>query len=110
MDTKYEFGLIDGKLAVIDEMHTPDSSRYWTASSYAANPNAPENFDKEFLREWFAAQGYRGDGPPPKMPDDFIAQVAARYIGAYEQLTGRAFVPGKQPAADRIAKSLERRA
>jgi len=108
VDTKYEFGLIDGKLAVIDEMHTPDSSRYWTASSYAANAAAPENFDKEFLREWFAAQGYRGDGPPPKMPDDFVAQVAARYIGAYEQLTGQTFMPGQQPAAERIAKSLER--
>ena len=107
VDTKYEFGLIDGKLAVIDEIHTPDSSRYWTAASYAANPAAPENFDKEFLREWFAAQGYRGDGPPPSMPDDFVAQVAARYIGAYEQLTGQTFVPGAQPAAERIAKSLE---
>jgi phosphoribosylaminoimidazole-succinocarboxamide synthase len=105
VDTKYEFGLIDGRLAVIDEIHTPDSSRYWVAESYDAG-REPRNFDKEFLREWFAAQGYRGDGQPPHMPDDFIAQVAARYIGAYERLTGCAFEPAAQPAQARIAQSL----
>jgi phosphoribosylaminoimidazole-succinocarboxamide synthase len=107
VDTKYEFGLIDGKLAVIDEIHTPDSSRYWTLSSYKKNPRAPENFDKEFLREWFNAQGYSGDGPIPPMPAEFIAQVAGRYIAAYEQLTGLEFKPGLQPAAKRIQTNLE---
>ncbi len=106
VDTKYEFGLIDGALAVIDEIHTPDSSRYWTAESYDANPSAPKNFDKEFLREWYAARGYTGDGQPPAMPDDVLAQVAARYIAAYEKLTGLVFVPGEQPAAERIARNL----
>jgi phosphoribosylaminoimidazole-succinocarboxamide synthase len=109
VDTKYEFGLIGGKLAVIDEIHTPDSSRYWVAESYAAvhgTGQEPENFDKEFLRIWFAGQGYRGDGTPPDMPDEFIAQVAARYIAAYERLTGAAFVPGEQPASDRIRAAL----
>jgi phosphoribosylaminoimidazole-succinocarboxamide synthase len=106
VDTKYEFGLIDGELAVIDEMHTPDSSRFWTSDSYQADPSAPKNFDKEFLREWYAARGYRGDGPPPPMTADFIAQVAARYIGAYERLTGRAFAPAQTPAARRIADAL----
>jgi phosphoribosylaminoimidazole-succinocarboxamide synthase len=109
VDTKYEFGLIGGKLAVIDEIHTPDSSRYWVAESYAAvhgTGQEPENFDKEFLRIWFAGQGYRGDGTPPAMPDEFIAQVAARYIAAYERLTGATFVPGEQPAADRIRAAL----
>ncbi|MBZ0292902.1 MAG: phosphoribosylaminoimidazolesuccinocarboxamide synthase [Anaerolineae bacterium] len=107
VDTKYEFGLVDGELVIIDEIHTPDSSRYWTADSYGQGEN-PEHFDKEFLRLWFAKQGYRGDGTPPKMPDEFVAQVAARYIAAYERLTGQDFVPGEQPAAERIARNLAR--
>jgi phosphoribosylaminoimidazole-succinocarboxamide synthase len=107
VDTKYEFGLIDGKLAVIDEIHTPDSSRYWTLSSYEKNSRAPENFDKEFLREWFNAQGYSGDGPIPPMPPEFVAQVAARYIAAHEQLTGLEFKPGSQPASERIQQNLK---
>lgn len=106
VDTKYEFGLIDGKLAVIDEIHTPDSSRYWVLDSYQPGKE-PENFDKEFLRVWYADRGYKGDGTPPEMPDDVRAQVAARYIAAYERLTGQVFVPGEQPAADRIARSLD---
>ena len=107
VDTKYEFGLIDGKLALIDEIHTPDSSRYWTLASVEKNPRAPENFDKEFLREWFNAQGYCGDGPIPTMPPEFVAQVAARYIAAYERLTGLGFKPGSQPAPERIQTNLE---
>jgi phosphoribosylaminoimidazole-succinocarboxamide synthase len=105
VDTKYEFGLIDGKLAIIDEIHTPDSSRYWTLAFYGA-AREPENFDKEFLRLWFVEQGYRGEGVPPTMPADFIAQVAARYIAAYERLTGQFFIPGEQPVAERIARNL----
>jgi len=105
VDTKYEFGLIDGKLAVIDEIHTPDSSRYWTLDSYGEG-REPENFDKEFLRLWFAQQGYRGEGTPPTMPAEFIVQVAERYISAYERLTGQLFVPGELPAAERIARNL----
>jgi phosphoribosylaminoimidazole-succinocarboxamide synthase len=104
VDTKYEFGLVDGRLVLIDEVHTPDSSRYWTQSSY--DKGDPENFDKEYLRKWFADQGYRGDGTPPDMPADFVARVAARYIAAYEKLTGRPFEPGEQPAAKRIEKNL----
>ena len=123
VDTKYEFGLINGRLALIDEIHTPDSSRYWVADSYEATRapaeetgflgetpfpagREPDNFDKEFLRLWFVGQGYRGDGQPPVMPPEFIAQVATRYIGAYERLTGREFVPGAQPSAERIARAL----
>lgn len=104
VDTKYEFGLVNGRLVLIDEVHTPDSSRYWTLSSY--EEGAPKNFDKEFLRKWFAEQGYRGDGIPPKMPADFIAQVAARYIAAYEKLTNQTFTPGQYPAAKRIKNNL----
>lgn len=107
VDTKYEFGLVDGNLALIDEIHTPDSSRFWTAES--CRPGAePENFDKEYLRLWFAGRGYRGDGEPPTMPADFVARVAARYIAAYERLTSRPFVAGEQPAAGRIQRNLDR--
>jgi phosphoribosylaminoimidazole-succinocarboxamide synthase len=106
VDTKYEFGTIDGKLCVIDEIHTPDSSRYWTSESYDTNPALPQNFDKEFLREWFVAQGYRGEGIAPQMPDPEIAKVAERYIAAYERLTGLTFAPGETPALKRIQKNL----
>lgn len=125
VDTKYEFGLIDDRLALIDEVHTPDSSRYWVAESYEAThgettmaeteflretrfleAQEPESFDKEFLRLWYVAQGYRGDGEPPAMPPEFIAQVAQRYIAAYERLTGLSFEPGAQPAAERIRQAL----
>jgi phosphoribosylaminoimidazole-succinocarboxamide synthase len=106
VDTKYEFGLIDGKLALIDEIHTPDSSRYWTQESYQPGGAEPENMDKEYLRKWFAAQGYRGEGVPPTMPPEFIADVALRYISTYERLARREFVPGEQPAAERIKRRL----
>ena len=99
-------GLIDGELTLIDEIHTPDSSRYWIADTYQPGTE-PENFDKEFLRKWFADQGYRGDGRAPIMPAEFIARVAARYIAAYEKLTGQDFIPGAQPAAARIAANLK---
>ena len=105
VDTKYEFGLVNGRLTLIDEVHTPDSSRYWIADTFDAS-GEPANFDKEFLRKWFAAQGYRGDGEAPQMPADFVAQVAARYIAAYEKLTGRAFVPGEMPANARIVRNV----
>lgn len=105
VDTKYEMGLVDGRLTLIDEIHTPDSSRYWVAETYGKG-GEPENFDKEFLRKWYAAQGYRGEGEPPMMPAEFRAEVAGRYIAAYERLTGRPFVPAEQPAAERIGRNL----
>jgi phosphoribosylaminoimidazole-succinocarboxamide synthase len=105
VDTKYEFGLIDGELTVIDEIHTPDSSRYWVADKYGAD-GEPESFDKEFLRRWFVQQGYRGEGTAPTMPADFVAQVALRYITAYEKLTGVSFVPGELSYSERIARNL----
>ncbi|MBZ0304242.1 MAG: phosphoribosylaminoimidazolesuccinocarboxamide synthase [Anaerolineae bacterium] len=106
VDTKYEFGLIDGRLALVDEVHTPDSSRYWIADTLQPGQE-PQNFDKEFLRLWFAERGYRGEGQPPQMPADFIAQAAARYIAAYERLTGLEFASGEQPVADRVARALD---
>jgi phosphoribosylaminoimidazole-succinocarboxamide synthase len=106
VDTKYEFGTVGGKLVLIDEVHTPDCSRYWSAAP-AQRGAEPESFDKEQLRLWFAAQGYRGEGPPPLLPAEFVANLAARYIYVYEKLTGRDFVPAALPAAPRIAKALE---
>lgn len=104
VDTKYEFGLIDSEVTLIDEIHTPDSSRYWSKSSYEAGH--PENYSKEFLREWFKAQGYTGDGTPPTMPDDFIAEVAARYIQVYEMLTGEDFIIPEENMLERITHNL----
>ena len=107
VDTKYEFGLIDGQLALIDEVHTPDSSRFWILDTFQpGHDTEPANFDKEFLRKWFATRGYRGEGTPPAMPADVIAQVSARYIQAYEWLTGQTFEPGEQPAQARITRAL----
>ncbi len=104
VDTKYEFGLVDGRLTLIDEIHTPDSSRYWSLEAY--QQGKIENYDKEFLREWFTAQGYRGDGEPPTMPPDFTTKVAARYIEVYERLTGQQFQPAETPTAERITRHL----
>ncbi len=107
VDTKYEFGRApDGRVMLIDEVHTPDSSRFWVADTYAARLAAgeePDNFDKEFLRLWYAERGYRGDGEPPRPSEALIAQVSERYIACYEKLTGRSFVPGRYPLEARLA-------
>jgi phosphoribosylaminoimidazole-succinocarboxamide synthase len=111
VDTKYEFGRApDGTVMIIDEVHTPDSSRFWIADSYEERFVAgeePENFDKEFLRLWYADRGYRGDGEPPEPTNDLIAQVSQRYIALYEKLTSQTFEPGAYPAESRIANVLE---
>jgi phosphoribosylaminoimidazole-succinocarboxamide synthase len=110
VDTKYEFGRTkDGKLVVIDEIHTPDSSRFWQEKTYAGRFEAgqdPDPLDKDFVRRWFIAQGYKGDGTPPAMTDDVRVGAAERYIAAYEQITGRAFVPDVGPPLPRMAKNL----
>lgn len=111
VDTKYEFGLHKGKLTLIDEIHTPDSSRFWIAKTYKARLAKglePENFDKEFLRLWYAKRGYRGDGPPPKMSNKLIVDMAQRYIGVYEKLTGKKFIPFKYPIEKRIIMKLNK--
>jgi phosphoribosylaminoimidazole-succinocarboxamide synthase len=111
VDTKYEFGVDDrGKLTLIDEVHTPDSSRFWRADSYAARHavgEEPENFDKEFIRLYYAARGYRGEGEPFAIPAELSLQAAARYITTYEMLTGQTFAPGAYPAAPRIAQTMQ---
>ena len=112
VDTKYEFGRApDGTVMLIDEVHTPDSSRFWKASSYEerfAKGEEPENFDKEFVRLAYAEQGYRGDGPIPAMPDDLWIAASQRYITIYEMLTGQAFVPGAYPIEPRLMECVSR--
>lgn len=106
VDTKYEFGLSgDGELLLVDEVHTPDSSRYWVADSYderMAAGEEPESLDKEVVRRAYLEAGFSGDGDPPTVPDDVWAATTARYVDAYERLTGLAFEPGPQPADVRI--------
>ena len=111
VDTKYEFGTDEnGVLYLIDEIHTPDSSRFWLSGSYAeriAGGQEPENFDKEFVRLHYAARGYRGEGEPFPLPVDLAVETSARYQAIYEMLTGRDFVPGELPADARIARNLQ---
>ena len=110
VDTKYEFGLSpDGRVMLIDEVHTPDSSRFWKAESYLQqieNGREPENFDKEIVRLAYAERGYRGDGEIPSMPDDLWATISQRYIAIYEMLTGETFMPGVYPIQSRLEKNL----
>lgn len=111
VDTKYEFGRAsDGRVLLIDEVHTPDSSRFWKADTYARRVEAgeePENFDKEFVRIAYAEKGYRGDGEPPAMPDDLWVAASERYIAIYEMLTGQTFAPGAYPVNARLIENLK---
>lgn len=109
VDTKYEFGLIDGQLHLIDEVHTPDSSRYWLADSYAytrEHGGEPEHFDKELLRLWLAERGFTGDQELVALPEDIVVRLAMHYVAVYEKLTGDRFVPAEQPAAQRVAQAI----
>jgi phosphoribosylaminoimidazole-succinocarboxamide synthase len=111
VDTKYEFGRkADGTVVLIDEVHTPDSSRFWKADTYAerfAAGEEPENFDKEFVRLAYSKYGYRGDGTPPVMPDELWVAASQRYITLYELLTGQTFVPGEYPVEPRLLANLQ---
>jgi len=87
-DTKMEFGIIDGRLTLIDELLTPDSSRFWGLDEY--QPGQPQpSFDKQFVRDWLTAQGWNQEPPAPHLPDDIIAKTSQRYSEAYRRLTGR---------------------
>ncbi len=112
VDTKYEFGRApDGRIVLIDEVHTPDSSRFWKADTYAehfARGDEPENFDKEFIRLAYAEKNYRGDGTPPPMPTDVWITASQRYIQIYEMLTGKSFMPGDYPIEPRLIENLKK--
>jgi phosphoribosylaminoimidazole-succinocarboxamide synthase len=89
-DTKFEFGLAGDALVLGDEVLTPDSSRFWPASTWSPGTAQP-SFDKQFVRDWLTSSGWDRVSPPPEIPDDVVAATRERYVTAYEQLTGRTF-------------------
>lgn len=109
-DTKYELGIDkDGNMVVIDEIHTPDSSRYWFQSSYAsriAEGQEPESFDKEYVRRYLAGIGFTGDGPIPPIPDDVRVEASRRYIAAFEAIADQPFTPNEEEPVARIRRNL----
>jgi phosphoribosylaminoimidazole-succinocarboxamide synthase len=111
VDTKYEFGRTpEGDIVVIDEIHTPDSSRFWFADSYEERFDAgqdPESFDKEYVRRWLVSRGFRGDGPIPTLPDEVRVEATSRYLESVERITGEPFKPhlGPDPVS-RIRRNL----
>lgn len=110
-DTKYEFGIDnDGRLLLIDEVHTPDSSRYWVAATLddrLAAGMEPESMDKEIVRRALDAAGFRGDGPVPELDEAVWNETSTRYIKCFEQLTGRVFEPGTYPVSPRLAENVK---
>ena len=112
VDTKYEFGLdADGQILIADEIHTPDSSRYWLADGYEAAFAAgsrPPSFDKDVIRSWVGARCDPYKDPLPEIPAEIVAQTAAVYIDAFEAITGQTFVPDMTGATplDRIRANL----
>lgn len=110
VDTKYEFGRApDGRILVIDEIHTPDSSRFWKAGTYEARMregSAPESFDKEYLRRYLSGLGFQGVGEVPPIPNDVRVEAAARYRESIEALTGAPFVPALGDARARLEAAL----
>ena len=109
VDTKYEFGLRDGQLFLIDEIHTPDSSRYFIAEGYQERQDRGEQqkqLSKEFVREWLMENDFMGfEGQAvPDMPDSFVNEVTDRYIGLYEQVTGRPF---ERAASEHLERDIE---
>lgn len=110
VDTKYEFGIDpDGNIVLIDEIHTPDSSRFWFADEYQkrfAAGDTQKKIDKEYLREWLAERGFTGDGEIPAIPDEIRAETARRYMEAYELITGQKFAANVGEVLPRIAQNL----
>ncbi len=91
-DTKFEFGLIDGEVALVDEVLTPDSSRFWPVEGFA--PGGPQpSYDKQFVRDWLEAIGWNKTPPAPVLPEDIITITAEKYVEAYEAITGLPFIP-----------------
>jgi len=111
VDTKYELGRKrDGQIVVIDEIHTPDSSRYWYADDYEerfSRGEEPRGLDKEYVRRWLVSErNYRGEGPPPTLPDEVRVEAARRYIATYELITGTKLVLDTSEPMARIRKAL----
>jgi phosphoribosylaminoimidazole-succinocarboxamide synthase len=109
VDTKYEFGVLGGDVFLIDEVHTPDSSRYWYADTYEElfdDGKDQRALDKEPLREWLMERGFDGAGTPPALPDHVRVATAARYISLAEEITQRPFEPTSDTAVDRVNSLL----
>lgn len=109
VDTKYEMGLIDGELVVIDEIHTADSSRYWVADTFAerfAAGQSQQMLDKENIRQWLIGQGYMGDGPIPHIPGDVRLDLAEVYTTLHERLIGRPFAPTAGSPTETLYEAL----
>lgn len=110
VDTKYEFGDYQGELTLIDEIHTPDSSRFWIKKTYEGRLKKglePENFDKEFFRLWYNQRNYYGDGRTPVMPASFRKKVSRRYQAIYSKITGKKLIKYKGNMSARIKKNLK---
>ena len=109
VDTKYEFGDLDGELVLIYDIHTPDSSRFWIKDTYEKlfnNGEEPQKLDKEYVRQWLANKGFIGEGKIPQIPDDIKVEAAKRYITAYEMITWKEFEAEAGDAVERIKKNL----
>ena len=107
VDTKYEFGLADGKLHVADEIHTQDSSRYWYKDTYEelfSHGQDQRKLDKEFFRKWLMEHDYMGDGVPPEITDDVKRGITDRYKKAFHIITGSAFVPSGLTEEEELQK------
>jgi phosphoribosylaminoimidazole-succinocarboxamide synthase len=89
-DTKFEFGWCDGELILIDEVLTPDSSRFWPADQYAPGKSQP-SFDKQFVRDWLIGSGWDQKSSPPQLPDEVVARTRAKYVEAFERISGQPF-------------------
>jgi len=111
VDTKYEMGIAEGRLVVIDEIHTPDSSRYWIADGYQdrfARGVDQEMLDKENIRQWLIKEhGFSGHGKPPPLSDEVRVMLARKYIEAFERLTGQSFVSETGSVEERIKRNLK---
>jgi len=107
VDTKYEFGLLNGKLILIDEMHTPDSSRFWRKADYEANPDHAEQIDKEFVRQWMLANKIDGE-VPLVLAAEVVAETTRRYEEIYEMVTGSKLEVPSSDLKVRIAQNLEK--
>jgi len=108
-DTKYEFGLYEGKLILMDELHTPDGSRFWIKDTYEERFNKgmePENYDKEFIRLWYTARIDPYKDPIPDMSEELMVTASHRYIDVYERITGKVFKGFEYPIEERIKKNV----
>ena len=111
VDTKYEFGLLNDELILIDEVHTPDSSRFWLKDKYEQTfrkGEEPHKLDKEYVRKFLADRGFLGDAPIPNIPDEVKVEASKRYITAYEMITGKQFEAKNENPTERIGKNLRK--